>query len=377
MSRIFQLAVIIGLLLVHSCKKDIGANPYDPKTPVTVSQMPKVSSFAPLEGKIGDEIIIKGINFTTATGVSFGGKAAASFNVTSDSTIAAIVAEGSSGTVSVTNHKGSKSLAGFIYIVPEVPDDSGNLALNKPATASESFNAEGLSVDGDLGTRWSTVAGDNQWYKVDLLAVKKINKVKIFWEGAYASDYAIQVSTDDVNYTTVFSTTAGAGGDVTHEFTTADARYVKILLSKAGTPWPMSFWEFEIYADVPPVNLALNKSATASESFNSETLALDGDLGSRWSTVAGDNHWYQVDLGSVQQVGKVKIFWEGAFALDYALQLSTDGTNFTTVYSTTEGAGGDVTHEFTPADARYVKILLNKAGTPWPMSFWEFEVYKN
>lgn len=134
-------------------------------------------------------------------------------------------------------------------IVEDPIDEDGNLALGKIATASESFNAESLSVDGNMQTRWSTVAGDNQWYKVDLGAAIKISRVAIFWEGAFASDYALQVSTDDQNYATVYSTTEGAGGDVSHQFTATDARYVKILLNKAGTPWPMSFWEFEVYKE--------------------------------------------------------------------------------------------------------------------------------
>ncbi len=127
-------------------------------------------------------------------------------------------------------------------------DDKGNLALNKTATASSSFNAESLSVDGNLGTRWSTkLATDNEWFKVDLGAIKNISRVDIKWEGAYASDYALQVSTDDVKFITVFATSTSKGGDVSNSFAPVNARYVKILLNKGALPYPMSFWEFEVY----------------------------------------------------------------------------------------------------------------------------------
>lgn len=39
------------ILLASACKKEsFGANPYDPSTPVTVSEWPKVLSFAPEKG---------------------------------------------------------------------------------------------------------------------------------------------------------------------------------------------------------------------------------------------------------------------------------------------------------------------------------------
>ncbi len=378
MRKILLFTFASCIFLIQSCKKDDGANPYDPNTPITVSAMPKITSFLPQSGKTGDTVFIKGINFTGAIAVTFGGKSAQSFVVTSDSTIRARVGIGSTGTVAVTNAKGTKALPGFTYIVPPPPVTNANLALNKPATASTSFNDPQLSVDGNLGTRWSLAAAtENEWYKVDLQVVKKINRVDIKWEGAYATAYALQVSTDNVTFTTVFSTTTNGGGDVSNTFTAVDARYVKILLIRGALPYPMSFWEFEVYADPPPVNLALNKTASASSSFNDPQLSVDGNLGTRWSLAAATaNEWYKVDLGRVERIGRIDIKWEGAYASEYALQVSTDNVTFTTVFSTNSSPGGDVSHTFTAVDARYVKILLITGALPYPMSFWEFEVYK-
>lgn len=129
-------------------------------------------------------------------------------------------------------------------------EETGNLALNKTATASTSFNDPQLSIDGNSGTRWSVAAAtDNEWYKVDLGSSHSISRVDIKWEGAYAINYAIQVSPDDVTYSTVYETSAGEGGDVSHKFASKNARYIKILLNKAALPYPMSFWEFEIYKE--------------------------------------------------------------------------------------------------------------------------------
>ena len=381
MKKILLTSIVLCLIILGSCKKDEGgANPYDPNTKITVSEMPKITSFDPITGKTGDTITIIGINFIDVQSVSFGGNAAASFIVVSKEKIKAVVGKGTTGTVSVTNTKGSKALAGFEYIAPVIPEDNGNLALNKPSTSSTPLNApnrpaESRGNDGDLSSAWFT-NGENQWWAVDLGKAKKIDKVIIKWEGAFASGYSIQVSLDNVTFTTVFTTTTGAGGNVTHSFDPVDARYVKLLLTTKGTPWEMTFWEFEVYASV---NLALNKASTSSTPLNApnrpaDSRGNDGDLSSAWFA-SGENQWWMVDLGSVTKVSKVNIKWEGAFASGYAIQVSTDNANYTTVYTTTTGAGGNVSHSFAETDARYVKLLLNTKGTPWEMTFWEFEVY--
>jgi hypothetical protein len=131
-------------------------------------------------------------------------------------------------------------------VTPITP--SNNLALNKVAKSSGGGNAESLSNDGDLTTRWFSAVADNQWWEVDLGSVQNISKVDIKWEGAYATEYDIQLSSDDISFTTVFSTTTGVGGNVSHSFGATDARYVKIkLIKRIESLWSFSFWELEVY----------------------------------------------------------------------------------------------------------------------------------
>ena len=75
-----------------------------------------VTSFAPTSAGETGVVTISGSNFTTATAVSFGGTAAASFTIVDDNTITATLGAGSSGSVSVTNPSGIGALAGFTYI---------------------------------------------------------------------------------------------------------------------------------------------------------------------------------------------------------------------------------------------------------------------
>ncbi|MBL0359002.1 MAG: IPT/TIG domain-containing protein [Chitinophagaceae bacterium] len=77
---------------------------------------PLISSFVPLTAVSGTTITIRGSHFTGTTAVQFGNTAAASFFVVSDSAITAVVGNGSTGNVFVTNNNFTDSLAGFTYI---------------------------------------------------------------------------------------------------------------------------------------------------------------------------------------------------------------------------------------------------------------------
>lgn len=76
---------------------------------------PAITSFTPTTAGTGTTVNIKGTYFTGTTAVSFGGVAARSFIVTSDSTISAVVGLGASGTVAVTTPLGKGTRDGFIY----------------------------------------------------------------------------------------------------------------------------------------------------------------------------------------------------------------------------------------------------------------------
>jgi len=82
-------------------------------TSFTYYDQPVITSFAPLTAKIGDMITINGQHFTGTTSVAFGGVAATSFTVISDTQITAVLGNGSSGSVAVTNPGGTGSITGF------------------------------------------------------------------------------------------------------------------------------------------------------------------------------------------------------------------------------------------------------------------------
>ncbi len=91
------------------------------KSPGFVFSGPKIISFTPTSAAVGTTVTITGKNFTGTSLVSFGGTAAGSFIVVSDSVITAVVGPGSTGNVKVTSASGSDSLAGFVFINPSSP----------------------------------------------------------------------------------------------------------------------------------------------------------------------------------------------------------------------------------------------------------------
>src|SRR5258705_18595 len=89
--------------------------------------------------------------------------------------------------------------------------------------------------------------------------------------------------------------------------------------------------------------LSQGRPATASSVENAGTAAsaaVDGNAGTRWASAFSDPQWLQVDLGSAQSICQVVLQWEAAYATAFQLQVSADGTNWTSIYSTTTGTGG-------------------------------------
>ncbi|MFF4318982.1 discoidin domain-containing protein [Streptomyces sp. NPDC001568] len=130
-------------------------------------------------------------------------------------------------------------------------------------------------------------------------------------------------------------------------------------------------------AGAAPTLLSQGKPATASSVENAGTpagAAVDGDNGTRWSSGFADPQWIQVDLGAPAQLGQVVLRWETAAAKAYRIELSNDGSSWSTAYSTSAGVGGSVTHDIT-GTARYVRVHGTERTTGYGYSLWEFQVY--
>ncbi|MFD6306262.1 discoidin domain-containing protein [Streptomyces sp. NPDC060223] len=123
------------------------------------------------------------------------------------------------------------------------------LSQGRTATASSSENTSftaPMAVDGNTGTRWSSAFSDPQWLQVDLGASHTISSVALNWEGAYGTAYQIQTSANGTTWTTIYSTTAGSGGNQTLSVT-GSGRYVRMYGTARSTQYGYSLWEFQVY----------------------------------------------------------------------------------------------------------------------------------
>ena len=164
-----------------------------------------------------------------------------------------------------------------------------NLALNQPTTVSSWQNNGGYypgsyAVDGNLSTRWASAWSDPQWIYVDLGGTYNIYEVWLDWEAAYATSFQIQVSSDAVNWTNIYSTTSGAGGIQDLTGLSGAGRYVRMYGSARGTTYGYSLWEFQVYgtpasANQPPVLAPIsNQSILAGRTLLVTNSAADPDV---------------------------------------------------------------------------------------------------
>ncbi len=165
-----------------------------------------------------------------------------------------------------------------------------NLALNRPVTVS-SFQASSpycpgaYAVDGNTtGTRWATDWSDPQWIYVDLGAAYAVTEVQLYWENAYATSFQIQISSDTLNWTNIYSTTTGLGGVQDLTGLSGTGRYVRMYGTKRATTYGYSLWEFQVYgspvsANQPPALAPIpNQSILAGRTLLVTNSASDADI---------------------------------------------------------------------------------------------------
>lgn len=281
-----------------------------------------------------------------------------------------------------------------------------NLALGKSAVASSSAGSStpGLVIDGTIATRWGSAYTDNEWIYIDLGAAKPLNGVRLWWEGAYASAYQLQVSNDAATWTTVYSTSAGAGGVEDINFAPATGRYVRMLGIARATSYGYSIWEFEVYGPEAIGNLASSATVTATSTVENSNWGLARAKDGQWYSVPGSMGWTSnnslttnhtesvtFDLGSSQLIGRVDLFPRSDtgnigqnFPIDFTIKTSPDNAAWTTRVTRTGYAQPDNSRQsfaFAAASARYVRIEgTNLRPNPndanrYRMAFPEVEIY--
>lgn len=254
--------------------------------------------------------------------------------------------------------------------------------LNVVAATASSGTAS-LAVDGNINTRWESAFSDPQWIRFDLGTPQALGSVVINWETASARDYTVQGSADGAAWT-VLATKANlaAGARVDTVQLSGTYRYVRVHATARTTGYGHSIWEAEIYGPdsaQPPAGTKWTVvGATASSSeFANPLEAADGNMGTRWASLASDPQWIRFDLGTQREIGRVKISWEAASSRDYTIQGSNNDATWTTLATRTNMAAGARTDDITGLTGtyRYIRIHATARTTGYGHSIWEAEIY--
>jgi hypothetical protein len=101
---------------------------------VSTNPTPSITSFSPTAGSQGTSVIITGSNLTGTTTVRFGGTAAQSYTVNSDTQITAVVGDGTSGTISITTGGGTATSSGSYIYIPTATTTSPTTTTSSTTT---------------------------------------------------------------------------------------------------------------------------------------------------------------------------------------------------------------------------------------------------
>lgn len=142
------------------------------------------------------------------------------------------------------------ALVCFVSLYAQETDVNFALTSNG-ATATASSGNAAAAIDNNTGTRWESASADPQWWLLDLGQTRTFNTIQIIWEGAYGKTFTVSVSSDQTNWTPIWSVTgqslSGFPHTQTHEFTPITAQYVRFEGTERGTQYGYSFWEFRLY----------------------------------------------------------------------------------------------------------------------------------
>ena len=153
---------------------------------------------------------------------------------------------GESESVAIENANGKSTNAHVTVTEADSDPTSANLALGRGAYGSQDDYKAGSGGNAaqrnalyatDGGADYTGAANYSTWsaktkgaatLTVDLGKVKSIGEVVTQWGSGYGTDYTIQVSTDDKDWTSVATATAGTGGTDVESFNPVSARWVRL-----------------------------------------------------------------------------------------------------------------------------------------------------
>jgi len=109
--------------------------------------------------------------------------------------------------------------------------------------------------------------------------------------------------------------------------------------------------------------------------YNPPSNAVDGSTTTRWASQSSSPQWIYVDLRSTYNISEVKLDWYTDYAKAYQVQVSSNASTWTTIYTTSTNNGGVNDLTSLSGSGRYVRIYATQPATSNGYSLWEMYVY--
>ena len=275
-----------------------------------------------------------------------------------------------SGGSAGTNASGSNGFTGFKTVANPIPQADWNTYRSGATT----YQVPDLSVGGEYQVRlyfldWQNTQVGQRVFNVGINGAPALENFDIVQAAGNAGGDGTYIGVEED-----FNETADANGDITVQFSAGSAS-VPLVNAVAVVPVPVNAQGVSIdsggqgdgagasAAGAPLAETGwVASSNTDSAAGDAPQNAISGDTGARFSSDADQafGMWWQVDMGSAQSFDEIELD-SGGFNADYArayqVEVSNDGTNFTTVYTGT-GTGSPETANFAAQTARYIRVVL-------------------
>lgn len=305
---------------------------------------------------------------------------------------------------------------GFSFEPPQTANTKA-IGTQIPVTATmvsasatpEAQNNASQVVDNNVKTRWA--AQGSQYLTIDLGSAMQIACVGVRmmqYSDGRSINYGVSYSTDGTNYTSAFSGGSIANGGV-WEFPRLNGkttRYIRINVNGSTTGDWASVADVAVFtgdsnspettvsggsstggatASVSSnatgtkvtLNASMVKATAEPEAQNGAKNAVDGNAGTVWAAQGSQS--LTIDLGSAAVVSSVGVqmkAYDDARTVNYGVDYSADGVNYSSVFSGQCAPGGAVM-EYIPVakNARYVRINVNGNSVSDWASVAEVQVY--
>jgi hypothetical protein len=280
-----------------------------------------------------------------------------------------------SGGSAGTNASGSNGFIDFSTVADPIPQAD----WNSYRSGSFTYQVPDLSVGGEYQVRlyfldWQNTQVGQRVFNVDINGAPALENFDAVQAAGNAGGDGTYIGVEEN-----LNETADADGDITIQFAAGSASVplvnaiavVPVAVNASGVSLDSGGSGDGGTADVAGLPLAetgwVASSNTDSAASDAPQNAVSGNTGARFSSDADQafGTYWQVDLGSPQSFDEIELD-SGGFTADYArayeVQVSNDGTDFTTVYNGT-GTGSPETANFVAQTAQYIRVVLEERST--------------